>query len=203
MDLITLTQALRNQIMENYYKYKKEVSNDNDEVEEDLDELDDEEDILDNETDDENIQIDDDELEDDDDECDEELYSIYDEEVILKVIDDIKNSMYKNLIHMIIFSDCLEYIKSRAVRKRFISNDEKYLLILLENFNTKKLLKIIDTDDEFLLDVMTIFLEYNITCTNEEKYENRLILKRQKTRISKQFKLSILDDIQQYYDKNK
>ena len=123
MDFITLTQALRNQIMENYHKYKKELSNDNNEVEEDLDELDDEEDIWDDETDDENIQVDDDDELDDDDECEEELYSIYDEEVILKVIDDIKNSMYKNLIHMIIFSDCLEYIKSRAVRKRFADGE--------------------------------------------------------------------------------
>ena len=185
MDLITITQALRNQIVENYYKYKEEFSSDNIE------------DYFDNEMEYEE------EFKDDDDEYTEELYSIYDEKVVLKVIDDINNSGYKKLIYLIIIIDCLEFIKSREIKKRFISDSEKYLLILLENFNTKKLLNIINTDDEFLLNIMVIFLEYNITCTKEEKYENRLILKKQKIRISKQFKLSILDDIQQYYDTNK
>lgn len=185
MNLMTLTQALRIQIVENYYKYKKEFSNDNIE-----DDFDDEEDIYDNEIEDE-------------DETTEELYSIYDEETISKVIDDIKSSEYKKLIHFIILSDCLEYIKAKTITKRFISNAERYLLILMENFDTKKLLKLLNQDDEFLLNVMTTFLEYNVIYTNEEKYENRSILKKQKSKISKQFKLSILDDIQEYYDKNK
>lgn len=194
MDLITLTQALRNQIIENYYKYKNEFSKHSDETEENIDKVEIEDEVWNNE------------IEDDDDDKNEyyeELYSIYDEKVVLKVIDDIKNSGYKKLIHLIIIIDCLEFIKSREIKKRFISDSEKYLLILLENFNTKKLLNIINTDDDFLLNIMVIFLEYNITCTKEEKYENRLILKKQKIRISKQFKLSILDDIQQFYDKEK
>lgn len=194
MDLITLTQALRNQIIENYYKYKNEFSKHSDESEENIDKVGIEDEVWNNEIEDDD---------DDENEYYEELYSIYDEKVVLKVIDDIKNSGYKKLIHLIIIIDCLEFIKSRKIKKRFISDSEKYLLILLENFNTKKLLNIINTDDDFLLNIMVIFLEYNITCTKEEKYENRLILKKQKIRISKQFKLSILDDIQQFYDKEK
>lgn len=194
MDLITLTQALRNQIIENYYKYKNEFSKHSDESEENIDKVGIEDEVWNNEI--ENY-------DDDENEYYEELYSIYDEKVVLKVIDDIKNSGYKKLIHLIIIIDCLEFIKSREIKKRFISDSEKYLLILLENFNTKKLLNIINTDDDFLLNIMVIFLEYNITCTKEEKYENRLILKKQKIKISKQFKLSILDDIQQFYDKEK
>lgn len=194
MDLITLTQALRNQIIENYYKYKNEFSKHSDETEENIDKVGIEDEVWNNEIEDDD---------DDENEYYEELYSIYDEKVVLKVIDDIKNSGYKKLIHLIIIIDCLEFIKSREIKKRFISDSEKYLLILLENFNTKKLLNIINTDDDFLLNIMVIFLEYNITCTKEEKYENRLILKKQKIRISKQFKLSILDDIQQFYDKEK
>ena len=192
MNLITLTQALRIQIVENYYKYKKEFSNDN--VEDDFD---DEEDIYDNEIENE------DEFEDSDDEYTEELYSIYDEETISKVIDDIKSSEYKKLIHFIILSDCLEYIKAKTITKRFISNAERYLLILMENFDTKKLLKLLNQDDEFLLNVMTTFLEYNVIYTNEEKYVNRAILKDRKIRLSKQLSLSILDDIQQFYDEEK
>lgn len=192
MDLITLTQALRNQIIEDYYKYKNEFSKHSDESEENIDKVGIEDEVWNNEIED-----------DDENEYYEELYSIYDEKVVLKVIDDIKNSGYKKLIHLIIIIDCLEFIKSREIKKRFISDSEKYLLILLENFNTKKLLNIINTDDDFLLNIMVIFLEYNVTCTKEEKYENRLILKKQKIRISKQFKLSILDDIQQFYDKEK
>ena len=185
MNLMTLTQALRIQIVENYYKYKKEFPNDN--VEDDFD---DEEDIYDNEIEDE-------------DETTEELYSIYDELILSKIITDIKNSGYKKAIYFIIIKDCLEYIKSKVVKKNFIYSEEKLLLILLENLDTKKLLNIIDKDEEFLLNIITIFLEYNTTYTNEEKYENRSILKKQKSKISKQFKLSILDDIQEYYDKNK
>ena len=192
MNLITLTQALRIQIVENYYKYKKEFSNDN--VEDDFD---DEEDIYDNEIENE------DEFEDGDDEYTEELYSIYDEETISKVIDDIKSSEYKKLIHFIILSDCLEYIKAKTITKRFISNTERYLLILMENFDTKKLLKLLNQDDEFLLNVMTTFLEYNVIYTNEEKYVNRAMLKDRKIRLSKQLSLSILDDIQQLYDEEK
>lgn len=199
MNLITLTQALRNQIMENYYKYKKEFFNNYTETD---DELGDEENIFDDEI--ELIEYDNEEPEDeDDDEYIEELYSIYDEQVISKVINDIKSSGYKKIIYFIILSDCLEYIKSEVVKGKSISNDEKYLLILLENFDSRKLLNIIDKENEFLLDIMTIFLEYNMVCTNDEKYKNRSILKKQTPKISKQFKLSILDDLQEYYDKNK
>ena len=193
MNLITLTEALRKQIIENYYKYKKELYND-DNID---DELENEVEFCDDETGCEY------ELEDDDDEYTEELYSIYDDKIVAKLIDDINGSEYKKLIHFIILSDCLEYIKAKTITKRFISNDEKYLLILLENFDTQKLLDIIDKDEEFLLDIMTIFLEYNIICTNAEKYENRLLLRRQKSKIYSKFKLSILDDLQEYYEKNK
>ncbi len=195
MDLVTLTQALRNQIMKNYYKYKKQDSSNYTKIE---NELEDEENIFYDEM--ELIEPDDDDAED---EYAEELYSIYDEQTISKVIDDIKNSEYKKTIHFIILKDCLEYIKAKAIKKKFINSDEKYLLILLENFDTQKLLDIIDKDDEFLLDIMTIFLEYNIICTNAEKYENRLLLRRQKSKIYSKFKLSILDDLQEYYEKNK
>ena len=193
MNLITLTEALRKQIIENYYKYKKELYND-DNID---DELEDEVEFCDDEIDSEY------ELEDDDDEYTEELYSIYDNKIVAKLIDDINGSEYKKLIHFIIISDCLEYIKSKTITKRFISNAERYLLILIENFNTKKLLKLLNKDSEFLLDVITTFLEYNIIYTNEEKYANRAILKNKTPKLSKQFKLSILDDIQQFYDKEK
>lgn len=193
MNLITLTEALRKQIKENYYKYKKELYND-DNID---DELEDEVEFCDDEIDSEY------ELEDDDDEYTEELYSIYDNKIVAKLIDDINGSEYKKLIHFIIISDCLEYIKAKTITKRFISNAERYLLILIENFNTKKLLKLLNKDSEFLLDVITTFLEYNIIYTNEEKYANRAILKNKTPKLSKQFKLSILDDIQQFYDKEK
>lgn len=184
MNLITLTEMLRKQIIENYYKYKKELSNDDANTDDDLDDLDDLDDDL-------------------DDEYTKELYSIYDKKIVSKLVDNINSSEYKKLIHFIIISDCLEYIKAKTITKRFISNAERYLLILIENFNTKKLLKLLNKDDEFLLDVMTTFLEYNIIYTSEEKYANREILKNKTPKLSKQFKLSILDDIQRFYDKEK
>lgn len=194
MKLVTLTQALRNQIMENYCKYKNDFSD------EYIEELNNDENDLEEEI--ELLEVDDDEIEDYD-ELGEEVYSVYDEEIIAKLIADIKNSGYKKMIYFIILKDCLEYIKSKSIKGKLVSNSEKYLLMLLEEFNTQKLLNIIDKDDEFLLDIMTIFLEYNVICTDEEKYENRAISKTQKSKISKQFKLSILDDFQEYYEKNK
>lgn len=194
MKLVTLTQALRNQIMENYCKYKNDFSD------EYIEELNNDENDLEEEI--ELLEVDDDEIEDYD-ELGEEVYSVYDGKIIAKLIADIKYSGYKKMIYFIILKDCLEYIKSKSIKGKLVSNSEKYLLMLLEEFNTQKLLNIIDKDDEFLLDIMTIFLEYNVICTDEEKYENRAILKTQKSKISKQFKLSILDDFQEYYEKNK
>ena len=194
MKLVTLTQALRNQIMENYCKYKNDFSD------EYIEELNNDENDLEEEI--ELLEVDDDEIEDYD-ELGEEVYSVYDGKIIAKLIADIKYSGYKKMIYFIILKDCLEYIKSKSIKGKLVSNSEKYLLMLLEEFNTQKLLNIIDKDDEFLLDIMTIFLEYNVICTDEEKYENRAILKTQKSKISKQFKLSILDDFQEYFEKNK
>lgn len=197
MELITLTQTLRNQIMENYYKYAEEMHDNYDKISEimgfsqDYDEFSDDINCL-----NENDYLD-----------DEEIFKnkpyIYNEQIIYKTIVDIKSSKYKKVIYLIILKDSLEYIKSQVLKKNFIYNSEKYLMMLLDNFGIKKLLNAADKDDAFLFDIINIFLEYNVTYDNKGKYENRLILKKQKSDTSKQFKLSILDDFQYYYEKNK
>ncbi len=197
MKLITLTQSLRDSIIENYYKYEEEIYSNYDDINETTefnqyyDEFIDEENIL-----NENINFDNEEI------IEEKSY-IYDEQIIQKITIDIKKSEYKRTIYFIILKDCLEYIKSKFLKRNFIYNSEKYLMILLENFSIKKLLNAADKDNEFLFDIINIFLEYNIIYDNKERYENRFMLKKEKADISKQFKLSMLDDVQYYYEKNK
>lgn len=220
--LMTLTEILREKILSNYTEYRRkffdELDYDEDDNEyENDDELDDDDELEDY------YEYEDDEFEDedeteyyidevtgeivfieDDDEsmyCDEEDLE-YEKKVYSKVIDNIKNSPKKKIIYLILLEDTYEYIKSKQLNDSTLFEYENSLLKKLEKVNLDNLLEEIDNNNVLLLDLLTIFIEYNLEQKLEDRYNNRKKIELTKNiKYLKKFKIYLLDNIN--YELNK
>lgn len=128
----------------------------------------------------------------------------FENNVYLNLKNYIENSRYKNIIYLTILNDVYEFIKSNLLNNCKLKKYEIEILEKLEDHDTDDLLKKVNESDAFFLDLLTIFFEYNYNYTNQNKYENRKIIKTyDNTDCFKKFKIFFLDDIQYEYEKRR
>lgn len=190
MEIEMLTEALRSQILDLYYKLKSDFLSANNITDEDI--IDDEVDYY---SDDEFL----------DEILDEVLANNqqqYEEEVILKLINYIKSSSYKRIMYLILLNDVFEYIKPKKMRNKELYLYEEDVLEHLERLSINKLIEMLNIDDDFFTDILTLFMEYNTNYNIDEKYRNRKLLELSDNIVYlKKFNIYLFDNIQYEYTK--
>ena len=197
-EFTTITRILRDELMEKYRSLQNNIEIENDEETHDIDffyesiddysenNLEDDDEYYNNEFDEEDIIFDD-----------------FDK-VLLKLIYYTKENEYKNLLYLIIFNDIYEYLKVNQICNNDIYDHEIKILDFLETFNISELINKLDTSNAFFMDIMEIFTEYQIICTEEEKNKNKKIIElTNNTKYIDKFKINLLDDIQKQYTKTR
>ncbi|MBE6139337.1 MAG: hypothetical protein E7174_02395 [Firmicutes bacterium] len=193
-NLKTITEMLRDKIKDEYIHLKEKFYNDinEDNLDQELEDFDDED-------------LNENYLEDDEDldieylDEDEKFYN----EVYAKLMNTIKVSKYKKIIYLILLQDTYECIKSKKISDLELHKYETEMLNLLEGLNLKRLINKIENDEEFYLDLLTIYLEYQFELNNELKQKNKKLLELSNDKIIKKFKIYVLDDVQFQYTKTR
>ena len=178
----TLTKILREELIEHYETLRNDFDIDGDYIDE-------EEDII-----------------DDEDYFNEEWTTEDNdyENLLLELSKYVKNNKYKNLLCLIIFNDVYEYIKANKICNIPIHVNEQAILQLLETFNINELIKKINTSNSFFLDLLDIFIEYQITSIEEEKEKNKKLIElTNNSKYIDKFKINMLDNIQKQYTKTR
>lgn len=191
MTFITITEFLRNKIINKYYELKNDFFNK-------AEKKDDEE-----EFDDEDTIEEDNDFENSIDDYLEEISIEYEEKVTKELAKFIRNNQYKNIMYLIILKDCFEYLKTEKLNHRSITSEEQEILQNLEHIDLTIFFKALDLNDELFFDIITIFIEYNVLFNIEEKYNKRSLLKQTNDNYHNNFKISILDDLQYVYQKRR
>lgn len=209
-DITIITEKLRNQVIDNYNEYRNEFFSDKKDNYEYY-----EDDDIDEEIDEDDEYYEDDDIDEEIDEDDEFFDSSiddfieyesdqYEKQVFLKLSDGIKESKYKKIIYLIFLEDVYEYIKTKQINQEKLYDYEEILLHCLEKENLNILMKKLDNSDEFMLDIITLFIEYNFDQKAEDKYKNRKIIESSNyLEYLKKFKIYLLDDMQYEYKKRR
>ena len=191
-DITIITEKLRNQVIDNYNEYRNEFFSDK----KDNYEYYEDDDI------DEEIDEDDEFFDSSIDDFIEYESDQYEKQVFLKLSDGIKESKYKKIIYLIFLEDVYEYIKTKQINQEKLYDYEEILLHCLEKENLNILMKKLDNSDEFMLDIITLFIEYNFDQKAEDKYKNRKVIESSNyLEYLKKFKIYLLDDMQYEYKK--
>lgn len=193
-NLKTITEMLRDNIKDEYIHLKEKFYNDINEynLDQELEDFDDED-------------LNENYLEDDEDldieylDEDEKFYN----EVYAKLMNTIKASKYKKIIYLILLQDTYECIKSKKISDLELHKYETEMLNLLGGLNLKRLINKIENDEEFYLDLLTIYLEYQFELNNELKQKNKKLLELSNDKMIKKFKIYVLDDVQFQYTKTR
>ena len=128
----------------------------------------------------------------------------FEEDVFFKLIDIIKNSKYKNILYLIILNDVYEHIKTKQICELHLFKQDLYLLNTLESCDLNDLFNKMNKDEDFLLDLVTIYIEYEIDCSFETKMKNKKLLELSNNyHYLNKFKINIIDDIQNQYTKTR
>lgn len=209
-DLTVLTQYLRTELF-NYFTFlknkfdKKYLENIKDDIlnklntDENIDEFDDEDFEDEDEFDDEDefVFVESEALNDD------ELKE-FNEQVELKMINRIRNNKYKNIIYLVLLEDAYEYIKSNQILEKKLEDFEYNNLLILENTPLPNIIKMMNTNDEFILDIFSLFYNYNYDNSLEDKFKNRKLIHLTKnSKYLEKFKIYKLDDMQYKYYKRR
>ncbi len=188
-ELITLSELLRKNLNYNYNKFKRQFELNNDSLSDYI-----------------YSQIDfDNSLEDDVlDFIFKQNTTQFENDVFLRLYENIKQSKYKNIFYLIILEDTYEFIKSKQITKNNVPKFELEILKYLEQESLKNNLMRMEQDNIFVFDLMTLYFEYNYYNTVENKYNNRKLIKSNcpKSCLDK-FKIYLLDDIQYEYNKRR
>ena len=184
-----ITEYLRSQLISFYRQLKLNFDTDYN-CDEEIDEID------------EDSNYEDDELNED---YDIEInYLNYKEKVEEKIIKKIKKSEYKNIIYLILLEDVYEFIKSKQISNIEIHLYESDILNMLENTSLLKLINLLNNDDEFLLDIFSLFYDYNINNSMEQKIKNKTLIKlTNSSQFLEKFKIYKFDDMQYYINKRR
>ena len=191
MTFITITEFLRNKIINKFYELKNDFFIKAEKKE-------DEEEFY-----DENIVEEDNDFENYIEDYLEEISIEYEEKVTKELAKFIRNNQYKNIMYLIILKDCFEYLKTEKLNHKSITSEEQEILQNLEHIDLTIFFKALDLNDELFFDIITIFLEYNVLFNIEEKYNKRSLLKQTNDNYHNNFKISILDDLQYVYQKRR
>ena len=118
---------------------------------------------------------------DDDDYLDSEFDDYEDlllieEEVYMALVEKIKSNSYCNLIFCIILSDVYEYIKTYKIIGKKINKDEEKILEFLELWDLNTLLKKINEDDVFIMDLITVYFDYDGSYNYEDRIKNKKLI---------------------------
>ena len=142
--------------------------------------------------------------EDFDDKLFEENGLMFEENVLLNLLKDIKESKYKNIFFLILFEDVYEYIKSKEIIDSNLYEYELNILKDLENIDLAKLINNIENDNEFALDIFTLFIEYDSQCLEEDRIKNKKLIELSNNiEYLDKFKIHILDTLQYQLNKRR
>lgn len=190
-EITIITEELRKQVINKYNEYRSEflINEDNNYY-------------------DENDYFEDDFDEDDFDEYIDDFIEYdadqYVDQIFFKLSDNIRKSKYKKIIYLIFLEDAYEYIKIRQINQKSLNDYEEVLLYCLEEENLNILLKKFDISDDFLLDIITIFIQYNLEQKIEDRYKNRKQIELSNhIDCLKKFKIYLLDNMQYEYTKRR
>ena len=185
-EFITITQILRDQIKINYNYLKNSYF---DKI--NLDNMFDNEENFYNE----NFEMD---LEDNNEE------STFEYDVFFVLMKKIKYSKYKKILCLILLKDVYINLKAKYISGINILSEEKEILYTLEKDNIDKLIELMNSNEDFFFDILTIYIENEIDSTLETKLKNKKILELSNNLNNvKKFKISILDDMQYQYIKTR
>ena len=128
----------------------------------------------------------------------------FNEQVELKMINRIRNNKYKNIIYLVLLEDAYEYIKSNQILEKKLEDFEYNNLLILENTPLPNIIKMMNTNDEFILDIFSLFYNYNYDNSLEDKFKNRKLIHLTKnSKYLEKFKIYKLDDMQYKYYKRR
>lgn len=120
------------------------------------------------------------------------------------ILNFINNSKYKKIFYLVLLQDSAISIKIKKLKSKKIDEYEDKLLYYLFNLETNTIIKLLEKDEELLLDFILLFLEYNLSYSKKEKYNNISLLdKTTDIGCLKKFKVYFLDNVQYEYDKLK
>lgn len=120
------------------------------------------------------------------------------------ILNFINTSTYKKIFYLVLLQDSAISIKIKKLKNKKIDEYEDKLLYYLFNLETNTIIKLLEKDEELLLDFILLFLEYNLSYSKKEKYNNISLLdKTTDIGCLKKFKVYFLDNIQYEYDKLK
>ena len=194
-DLKIITEYLREELIKFYKDLKAKF---------DSIECIDEEDEYEDDYDDNSQNLSDEDLEKLADEFSDDNYYRYQREVEDKLLNKIKNSKFKKLIYFILLEDVYEYVKSEQILDGVLIDYEECYLDILEKESLEKLIDLFDNDIEFLLDIFSMFYDYNIYNTKDDKFKNRKLIELSgNLKYLEKFKVYKFDDIQYVYQKRK
>lgn len=185
-EITIITEELRKQIINKYIEYRSEflINEDNNYYDED--------------------DYDEDDFDEYIDDFIEYEADQYEDQIFFKLSDNIRKSKYKKIIYLIFLEDAYEYIKIRQINQKSLNAYEEVLLYFLEEENLNILLKKFDISDEFLLDIITIFIQYNLEQKIEDRYKNRKQIELSNNiDCLKKFKIYLLDNMQYEYTKRR
>ena len=194
-DLKIITEYLREELIKFYKDLKAKF---------DSIECIDEEDEYEDDYDDNSQNLSDEDLEKLADEFSDDNYYRYQREVEDKLLNKIKNSKFKKLIYFILLEDVYEYVKSEQILDGVLIDYEECYLDILEKESLEKLIDLFDNDNEFLLDIFSMFYDYNNYNTEDDKFKNRKLIELSgNLKYLEKFKVYKFDDIQYVYQKRK
>ena len=128
----------------------------------------------------------------------------FEEDVFFKLMQKIKYSKYKNMIYLIFLNDVYISLKTKHISGFNIPLDEIQILNTIENNKVNILLKKIDVNENFLLDILTLYIEYELDSTLETKLKNLKILELSNNlKTLDKFNIYILDNLQYQYKKTR
>lgn len=192
-DFTTINEEIRFKILDRYETLKQDYFKNHenyDEIDEDYDENDEFFDIEDEELDiDGYIPLEGQDFE----------VEVYD-----RILNEIDNSEFKNLAHLIMLQDVWEYLKSNKISNlKFLPYEEK-MLEFLENWDIKSLLNKMKTSKDFYLDLFVVFTEYLSTTEIEDRMKNKKLIELSNNyKGYDKFKIGKIDDIKYQYVKTR
>ncbi len=130
--------------------------------------------------------------------------SRFNEEVEMKLVEEIRKSDYKKIIYLILLEDIYEACKSRQILNENLADYEKNYINLLEGASLKDIFNCFEKDDEFLLDTFSLFYGYNISSSIEDRYKNRKLIELAGNySYLEKFSVHTMDDAQYEYYKRR
>lgn len=128
----------------------------------------------------------------------------YEEEVYIKMYQNILESEEKNILSLVILNDAYEFAKTEQIKDNLEDKEELKVISFLETESLTNILKKLEECDDFLISIFTLFFAYHSEYYQEDRDQNRAILKAtDNLKHLNKFLIAPLDVLQYEYNKRR